>query len=295
MVKQFRVRHETHYAYAAPVALAQNEARVQLRDTAWQWVEAESVILRPDARDRRERVDYFGNRTLYFSIQEAHDEFRLIVESLVAIDITKRPRIQDESLSLDQLTDWLLSGATGSREARRWAWASRRVPPSPKIAQWTARLLSGERQVFTICQKLMAKIHSSFTYDVNSTGADTPVNSSFAQRSGVCQDFAHIMIAGLRSLGISCRYVSGYLQTRPPPGKARLIGADATHAWVSVFFPGVGWVDFDPTNNCLADERYLTLAWGRDVADVAPLKGVILGGESHTVSVSVDVEKVSLD
>jgi transglutaminase-like putative cysteine protease len=139
---------------------------------------------------------------------------------------------------------------------------------------------------------LSARLHRDFTFDPEATHVSTPVAEVLLHRRGVCQDFAHLLIGGLRSLGLAARYVSGYIETRPPPGKARLVGADASHAWVSVHLPGFGWLDLDPTNDCPADERHITLAWGRDYADVTPLRGVTLGGGEQTLEVAVDVEPV---
>ena len=136
---------------------------------------------------------------------------------------------------------------------------------------------------------LMQRIFTEFTYDKSATNVDTPVESVLADRKGVCQDFAHLAIGCLRSLGLAARYVSGYLETQPPPGKAKLIGADASHAWLSLFVPDEGWVDLDPTNNLIPGEKHITLAWGRDYGDVTPVKGVVMGGGSHTLSVMVDV------
>jgi len=275
-----------------PVVLAQNEARMQLRDCRWQETVWESVSLDPDAGDRAERLDFFGNRALYFSVQKAHSEFSITVESEILLHPSRRSDVSRAIMGRAELSTWLAGGHANARQANRWIWESPRLPHLSVITQWARQVCDQHTDLLETCSALMNAIHSDFRYDTQSTAADTPVYESFRKRAGVCQDFAHVMICGLRGLGIPCRYVSGYLETRPPPGQVKLLGADASHAWVSVFFPHIGWIDFDPTNNCLPSDRHLTLAWGRDVSDVVPVKGVMLGGEQHRIGVKVDVNLI---
>jgi len=167
------------------------------------------------------------------------------------------------------------------------------IAGSPVLAEYTAPSFTKERPLLEAVADLTGRIHRDFTFDRTATTVATPLQTVFRTRRGVCQDFAHLEIACLRSLGLAARYVSGYLESVPPPDQPRLTGADASHAWVSVFCPPVGWVDVDPTNDVLADERHVTVAWGRDYGDVSPLRGVILGGGQHALHVGVSVVPVT--
>ena len=179
-------------------------------------------------------------------------------------------------------------------EACSFTFDSHYVKRSPALAEYATPSFAPGRPILDATADLSARIHREFRYDAKATTISTPLAEVLANRHGVCQDFAHLAIGCLRSLGLAARYVSGYLESRPPPGRARLVGADASHAWLAVFAPGLGWVDFDPTNNVLPSERHLTLAWGRDYGDVSPIRGVILGGGSHTMSISVDVAPLAV-
>jgi transglutaminase-like putative cysteine protease len=167
--------------------------------------------------------------------------------------------------------------------------ASRWIDNANAVRDYGAKSFPAGRALFEATMELTERIHGEFQFDPSATTISTPPTEILLRRRGVCQDFAHLQIACLRSLGLSARYVSGYLLTRPPPGKPKLVGADASHAWVSVYFPGSGWIDFDPTNRQLANSSYVTLAWGRDYSDVSPIRGVFLGGGAHRMSISVDV------
>jgi transglutaminase-like putative cysteine protease len=177
-------------------------------------------------------------------------------------------------------------------EPYSFTFDSHYVRRSPALAEYAAPSFAPGRPILDAVADLSARIHREFRYDAKATTIATPLAEVLAHRHGVCQDFAHLAIGCLRSLGLAARYVSGYLESRAPPGRERLVGADASHAWLAVFSPGLGWVDFDPTNNVLPSERHLTIAWGRDYDDVSPIKGVILGGGSHTMTISVDVAPV---
>ena len=179
-----------------------------------------------------------------------------------------------------------------SLEAYQFAFPSRHVPFSAELADYARLSFTPDRPLLEALLELTERIYREFQYDPKSTTISTPVGEVFAQRRGVCQDFSHLQIACLRSLGLAARYVSGYLRTTPQPGKPRLVGADATHAWVSVYSPDNGWLEVDPTNNLQPSDKHLVLGWGRDFGDVSPIKGVILGGEQHSVGVSVDVAAI---
>ena len=189
-----------------------------------------------------------------------------------------------DRLLADRSSDWL--------RARQFAFESRYVTGVKEYREYARPSFAPGRSILEAAVDLTRRLHTEFTYDPRATTITTPIKDVFRTRRGVCQDFAHLQLAAVRSLGLAARYVSGYLSTTPPPGKPKLVGADASHAWVSVFCGEAGWVDLDPTNNQLAGDRHIVLAWGRDYDDVSPVKGVILGGGPHTVEVSVDAEAV---
>lgn len=286
---RYIITHVTAYEYTEPVSLCQNVAHLSARDSMRQQSEPPVLSIAPEPAVIEERVDYFGNPVHYFTIQEPHRELTVRAEHTISVSAEPPP---DPSATppwevvRDQLTRahgpaWL--------DAYQFVFDSRYVMADARYAKYAAESFTPNRPVLEAAHDLMTRIHREFVYDPRATTLATPVAEVLANRRGVCQDFAHLMLACLRSLGLAARYVSGYLSTLPPPGKPRLVGADATHAWASVFCGDVGWVDLDPTNDQMPGERHVLLAWGRDYDDVSPLKGVILGGGQHVVKVSVDV------
>jgi transglutaminase-like putative cysteine protease len=247
------------------------------------------VAITPPPSLRRERFDYFGNRTLHFSLREPHRALEVVTTSVVDLIAIPPPTLADsppwESLrdrvSSDRRRDLL--------DAYAFVFDSPLARSSPALRDYAAPSFPAGRPLLEGVRDLTSRIHEDFTYDATATDVTTPINEVLRRRRGVCQDFAHLQIGGLRALGLPARYVSGYLLTHPPPGRPRLIGADASHAWVSVFVPDLGWIDFDPTNDLIPVDEHVTVALGRDFSDVTPLKGVILGGGRHEVKVSVDV------
>ncbi|HJZ60202.1 MAG TPA: transglutaminase family protein, partial [Gemmataceae bacterium] len=243
----------------------------------------------PDPAVIEERVDYFGNPVSYFTIQEQHRELVVSVSHRVSVRPDPIPRLLAtpaweavrDRLTRDRGPVWL--------DAYQFAFDSRDAPADVRFAAYAAPSFPPGRPVLEAALDLTRRIHAEFVYDPRATTLATPVAEVFANRRGVCQDFAHVQLACLRSIGLAARYISGYLSTVPPPGRPRLVGADASHAWVSVFCGDAGWVDLDPTNNQVPGDRHVLIAWGRDYNDVSPLKGVILGGGQHTVKVAVDV------
>jgi transglutaminase-like putative cysteine protease len=292
-VIQYRIAHQTTYSYAEPVSLCQNVAHLKPRDWPRQWCEKSILSITPDPAVLDERIDYFGNPATYFTIQERHTELSINISHRITVRsenppnplaTTAWPEIRDR-LRTDVAPVWL--------DAYQYAFASRYAPDSKNFGDYAAALFTPDRPILDAVLALNAQIHGDFVYDPRATNIATPVEDVLRTRRGVCQDFAHLMLSCLRSLGLAARYVSGYLCTVPPPGQKRQIGADATHAWVSVFCGDAGWVDFDPTNNSIPSDQHILLAWGRDYDDVSPVKGVILGGGQHRVTVSVDVEPVA--
>ena len=288
---KYRIVHRTQYDYSQPVVLCHNEARLQPRPTAMQTCRRSDVTVEPAPAERAERDDFFGNRVLYFAVQAAHDQ--LSVTAISEVEVLPATPVDGDSPPWDGVHG-LLVGATDAetRLARHLALDSTCAAASPAAAAYAAPSFPTGRPLLDAVRDLNRRIHAEFRFDPESTTVATPVSEVLAQRHGVCQDFAHLAIACLRSLGMPARYVSGYLETVAPPGKPRLHGADASHAWFAVYVPGAGWVDFDPTNDCLPAERHVTTAWGRDYADVTPIKGVIFGGGAHTLEVSVDMVRI---
>jgi transglutaminase-like putative cysteine protease len=238
----------------------------------------------------RQELDYFGNKVDLIEVLEPHDT--LTVTALSDVEVGPRPidtGLPLFSESWERVRDRLWTDP-GCYEAREMQLDSPLVRRHHLLSDFGAKTFGPGRPLFDAVTELNRRIFEEFTYDPNFSDVATPLGKVLREKRGVCQDFAHLAVGVLRSLGLSARYVSGYLETRPPPGQARLIGADASHAWASVYFPDYGWVSFDPTNNMLPGERHIVVAWGRDFSEVSPLRGVVHGGGRHTVRVSVDVD-----
>lgn len=289
---KYQLRHTTHYEYSGDVTLSHNEARILPRTLPWQHCENTRLIISPTPERMRERIDFFGNRVVYFSIERVHQNLEVSVTS----DIETRARPAQDFFStivweqaVQDLRGDIGSSNRDSLEARLFALDSPFIHQHESLASYALPSFWPGRHLRDAVLELNQRIFSEFAYDPDSTTVATPLQEVLANRRGVCQDFAHLAIGCLRSLGLAARYVSGYMETLPPPGQEKLVGADATHAWVAVFIPGWGWLEIDPTNGCLPDERYIVLGWGRDFADVTPLKGVMTGGGDHVLTVAVDV------
>ncbi|MCU0704242.1 MAG: transglutaminase family protein [Fimbriiglobus sp.] len=284
---RYAITHVTTYSYTEPVSLCQNVAHLFIRPSAHQRAESSELVIAPEPAFLEVRPDYFGNPTHFFTIQEPHRELKVtarhrvtVLPSLPPADNNPWEGVRDR-LPRHTAPAWL--------DAYQFTFDSRYATTEPRYAAYAAESFTPNRPIIDAAAELVARIHREFVYDPRATTVSTPVSEVFEKRRGVCQDFAHFLLACLRSLGLAARYVSGYLSTLPPPGRPRVVGADATHAWVSLFCGDAGWVDFDPTNDQIPTDRHVLLAWGRDYEDVSPLKGVILGGGQHTVTVSVDV------
>jgi transglutaminase-like putative cysteine protease len=290
---RLRVRHVTRYQYAEPVSLCHSLARLKPRETATQHCLATQMRVDPWPAVSREYTDFFGNRVNYFSIQQSHASLEVRAQSEVEVtapslpDPATTPPWEEVVATLRTARDADLGGA------RLFTLASDQVPPSPEATAYAAPSFTPGRPLLAAALDLMGRIHRDFEYDPNFTTIATPIDEVLSHRRGVCQDFAHLAIAGLRGLGLAGRYVSGYLETLPPPGQAKLVGADASHAWFAVLVPSLGWIDLDPTNDQIPQEQYITTAIGRDYRDVAPLRGVFYGGGEHELTVAVDVDRIA--
>jgi transglutaminase-like putative cysteine protease len=288
----YRVRHKTTYEYEDPVSVSHHVARLTPRNLPRQTCGGSRLSILPAPPVTSARFDYFGNTLTFFTLDEPHD--RLIVEAasdlevhaLAWPDFSASPPWETvrESLAGDHSGEAL--------DAYQFVFDTRRVGSSPLLAAYARESFPEGRPLLAAVLDLTRRIHQDFRFDKNATEVATPVQTFFEKRRGVCQDFAHLQIGCMRSLGLPARYVSGYLRTVPPPGRPRLAGADASHAWCSAWCPGAGWVDFDPTNNCVPSDGHITVAWGRDYSDVSPIYGVLLGGARHKLQVEVDVMPV---
>jgi transglutaminase-like putative cysteine protease len=286
----YRVAHETRYRYGETVTTSQHVAYLRPRSLPYQDVARSALDVDPLPARVTRRIDYFGNEVDHLSILRPHTELSVVGRSLVAVTAPEEPRDLEASPPWEQVRESLLyrKGAP-SEEAAQFAYASPHAPREPELAEFARASFPAGRPFAAAAADLMQRIHREFRFDPRATTVATPLKRVLAKRRGVCQDFAHLQIASLRSLGLPARYVSGYLLTDPPAGRERLVGADASHAWVSVACPLLGWLDLDPTNGVLPSDGHVTVAWGRDFGDVSPLRGVILGGAEHELDVGVDV------
>ena len=292
MSASYQIFHDTCYHYDSPVSLAQQLAHLWPRECTWQRCTEQQLLISPDPTTRRDELDVFGNPLTRLAFERPHDELQ--VNARLTVEVLARP-LADFSLSpaweqtRNALTYSSQPLSAEMLEACRYRFQSPYVHLKRSFVEFSESCFPPGKPLLLGVQDLMQKIFSEFTFDAEATQVATPLVEVLERRRGVCQDFAHLMLACVRSRGLAARYISGYLLTQPPPGQPRLIGADASHAWVSVFCPVLGWVDFDPTNNVQPALEHITLAWGRDFSDVSPLRGVILGGGSHDPEVRVTV------
>lgn len=295
MCARYRVVHETRYHYQGTVSLSQQYLHLTPRSFAYQETESHLIRLDPAAGDSRDGLDYFGNCTRHVSITLPHD--RLLVHAASTVALRTRPGLAQIGATLpwESVRDMMgKDKSPATLEACRYLYASPHVPLFPALEAYARRSYTPGRPQLDAALDLTQRIFDEFEFDATATDISTPLEQVLRGQRGVCQDFTHLMIGCLRSIGLPARYLSGYILTHPPPGKPRLVGADASHAWVSVYCPGLGWVDFDPTNRCLVQHEHITLGWGRDFSDVTPMRGIVLGGGAQALSVEVTVTPLPL-
>jgi transglutaminase-like putative cysteine protease len=291
---RFRVRHITHYKYASRVSHCYNLANVVPRDTERQRCIRNRITVSPTPAVTHKRSDYFGNKAYHFEIQKPHTELTITADSEVQVS----DHVRDLDLDLGETYGHALQVIASATtrpvlEAREFLLNSPMVMTSEKLADYARPSFSTDRSLRSCVHDLTRRIFHDFAYDPGFTTIATPLEDVLAHKRGVCQDFAHLQVGCLRSMGVPAKYVSGYIETLPKPGQEKLVGADATHAWVAYFCPEEGWREFDPTNNTLAKSQHIVTAVGRDYLDVTPLKGVIFGGgEAPVLQVSVDVSRI---
>ncbi len=287
---RYHLTHETRYDYDTAVSVSHHILRLTPRPLPWQRVSHHSIAIDPAPALNRPQEDYFGNPIAFVTLETPHAELRVTSRSLMEVD--PPPSVEPENTpaweqirGLSRGDAWTAAGAHA-----QFAFPSPLVPRQAGFEDYARPSFAPSRPVLAATVDLMARIHEDFAFDPKATTVATPLEQVFRKRRGVCQDFAHFHIACLRAMGLPARYVSGYLETLPPPGKPKLVGADASHAWISLWCGNeTGWVDLDPTNNLFPGDRHITLGWGRDFGDVSPIRGVIVGGGRHQLRVAVDV------
>jgi transglutaminase-like putative cysteine protease len=286
----YNITHRTLYEYAAPVTVSHHVTRLEPRAANTQTCEKFSLKIFPEPTLRKERTDYFGNRLCFFSIQEVHRKLEVITHSRVSVNV-KPATAPENSTAWEEVAELFRDPVSPEVvEPYQFVFDSPHVRASIEFADYAAESFGKGVPLLVGAADLTRRIFTDFKFDPRATTVATPLEEVWEKRRGVCQDFAHLGIACLRSLGLPARYVSGYLRTHPPEGRPRLVGADASHAWFRIFVPGTGWVDFDPTNNVRPAEEHIMVAYGRDFGDVSPVAGILTGGGDHDVKVSVDVE-----
>ena len=283
----YDIRHKTTFSYEEIVSVSHHVLHLAPRRHPHQTCYETETVVDPKPAVESVGEDYFGNPLQHLTVQKPHKQ--LVVEARSRVEV----RPATTQVALEQSPPWETVreqlAALEALEAYEFVFASPYVAGGDAIREYALQSFTPDRPILAATMDLTGRIFREFRYRGGVSDVSTPVNEVFAMRQGVCQDFAHLMIACLRSLGLAARYVSGYLLTRAPAGKEKLVGSDASHAWVSVFAGELGWIDFDPTNNAIPGVEHITFAWGRDYGDVSPINGFIVGGGAHQVSVAVDV------
>jgi transglutaminase-like putative cysteine protease len=289
----YAVRHVTSYTYGSAVDLGAHLLHVRPRVLPWQRVLAASLTAVPEPARTIFGQDSFGNDIAWMFLDKPHPAFEVTLNARVDVAAAGPPPAA-ETPSWREVARCAFAGGPGAYEAAEFLFESPMVTAVAEARDYAEKSFADERPILEALLDLNARIKRDFTFRAGVTTVDTTFRQVLAQRAGVCQDFAHLMIAGLRSLGLPARYVSGYVRTHPAPGQTRRLGADQSHAWVSAWLgPVHGWVDLDPTNGIVVADEHVVLGWGRDFGDVSPIRGVITGGGSHTVKVSVDLAQAS--
>ena len=271
----YSINHTTTYTYQEPVSLCHNVLRLVPRNTGTQLCKAVKIKILPEPDSLREYEDFFGNKVIYFSIEKEHAQLKVNVRS----EIDKMSGGED---------------VESAEDSSQYIFATPMTTGDEVIEAYARVSFLPGRPLLEAARDLMHRIYTDFSFTPGFTTISTPLSVVMRERKGVCQDFAHLAIACVRSVGLPARYVSGYIETISPPGVEKLVGVDASHAWFSIYIPERGWVDFDPTNDVLPGDQHITIGWGRDYADIAPMKGIIISSGSHELAVSVDVRRVGM-
>ena len=289
---RFAVSHATSYEYQCGVSLSQHLMRLRPRATPRQNLFKYELQVEPGSKDSFEYLDYHGNPTLFLTVEGPHSRF--LTRSQFEIEITPPARIPpSETPAWERVRDQARGMQQGAAlAASEFLFDSPLIKSSEAFADYAWPSFTKSRPILEAALELTARIYEEFTFDSTATDVTTPIAKALKEKRGVCQDFAQVQIACFRSIGLPARYISGYINTSPPPGQPKLAGTDASHAWVSMYCPGLGWFDLDPTNNLIPTVEHITVAWGRDYSDISPVRGVTLGSGGHALKVTVDVQPI---
>jgi len=285
----FNISHQTAYRYGSPVTQSQHVVHLAPRNLPRQTVNRHSLLIEPAPVSRFDRTDYFGNQASVLIIEDEHTELVVHSRSVVTIEAPPPPDLAASPAWSEVAGAAFQSDGMCDLSVLQFVCRSRHTTVTPDVVAYTQLSFPAGRPVLEAAMDLTNRIHRDFVFDATATDISTPISQVLKARRGVCQDFAHLSLACLRAMGLPARYVSGYILTRPPPGKQKLQGTDASHAWFSLWIPQTGWVDFDPTNGSMPGGEHITVAVGRDYDDVSPISGVLLGGSSQSMLVAVDV------
>ncbi|MGG9960530.1 transglutaminase family protein [Ferruginibacter sp. SUN106] len=287
----YSVTHTTTYLYHEQVSLCHNIAMLSPRDTATQVCRSSNIIISPLPEVLDKHTDFFGNKAVYFVVEQEHDTLSVTVNSVIE-KIPLPVNAPVNTISWEAVRDMLQTSTGQYINEKQFIAVTDMTAPTTAISNYAAESFTPGQSLFKAVYHLMQRIYTEFKFTPGFTTISTPLSTVMKERKGVCQDFAHLGISCLHAMGLPAKYISGYIETLAPEGKEKLTGVDASHAWFSVFIPEMGWVDFDPTNNKIPDEQYITVGWGRDYFDIVPLKGVIMSSSPHEMRVSVDVKRM---
>lgn len=292
---KYQVIHITDYIYKFPATLCHNLMFQIPQDSEFQHVEKYVCEISPKPSSEVERVDFFGNKYLYFSVERPHKKLTVTSQSILELQPPSWMKVNPKlTKPWEQVVDWLHT-TEAPNDIRQYYLESNHVTFIDGIKEYAIESFTPGRPIMEAMADLNSRIFHDFAFTPGFTDISTPLQKVFDHKKGVCQDFAHFSLACLRVLGLAARYVSGYIETLPPPGKPKLIGSDASHAWIAIYIPDHGWVEFDATNNLLVNDKHLRVAVGRDFADVTPLKGIVYSGSEQEMKVSVDVTKLEAE
>jgi transglutaminase-like putative cysteine protease len=283
---RYRVSHVSSYAYGSPVDLAAHMLHLRPRSLPWQAVVSDRIVTEPEGARRRDAEDHFGNTVTWLFLDRPHADFIVTAESVVDVSFPAPP---ERTSAWETIVEAALGHDAGT--AAEYRFDSPMAPANAETRDFARISFQKGRPMLEALNDLNTRIYKEFRFRAGVTTISTPVSQVMKRREGVCQDFTHLMVSALRGLGLPARYNSGYIRTKPPPGRPRRQGADQSHAWVGAWLgPEHGWVDLDPTNGIVVQDEHVLLGWGRDYGDVSPVQGVILGGGAHHLSVAVDLE-----
>jgi len=290
----YRIRHTTEYRYQEPVSTGHNRLCLTPLTLSRQRCISTDIKISPLPDELTYSKDFFGNTLLFVSIYKEHEVLKIFSDSMLEMEDRDLPiQAAASMVKWEQVTELLRTDPSQYADLIQYTMPSLYIPYSQPIRDFALDCFTPGASLWEASMLLMGKIFNTIEFKPGFTTVNTPVESIIQTRKGVCQDIAHLMIACLRNMGLPARYVSGYIETLPPPGKEKLVGSDASHAWVAIYFPQIGWVEFDPTNNHLPSHMHITVAFGRDYFDVAPIKGIIFSSGSQAIDVKVDVNRLS--